>query len=454
MSDFRLRQYTKNSTGSLPPAEGSSKPVVKQAAFEPFAPQEKESSLYTESQENLLKNWIESRLLSAEDLKGKIEEASLPPLEPESLEEPKPALSASKLLVEKDKVARTGQYYKKPEDATQGFLREGDFTRLEKVAKFLMTLPKDRVAEIFKYLEPKEVEAIVRQMIRTAPVKNPVEIYELQREFKTLAEKTKNESKGGLSVARRMLEESLGVQEAQKILEKVSREGRVPFDFLQSLDEKDVWEVLGSESTAVLAVVFNFLNRSQAKFVVNKLAPEKQKDLLLRLGRMDKVHDEILRSVENKIQEKAEKRQLGTQERVEGKEILANILQHMQPSQEEKLLSSLELEDQTREDLEDLLFSMDVVLRMSDNDLHNVLKDYSSLEMALLIRGKDLEVKHKLLSNLSKRRQEDVEDEGYVLGRVPVKEVDRITRQFLEDLKRREEQEEITIYRKNEEFVQ
>jgi flagellar motor switch protein FliG len=448
MSDFRLRQYAKNATS--PPSSSDSRPVVKQAAFESFdSKEEPTSSLYTESQENLLKNWIESRLPTAEELKGKIEEVS-----PSPPEEEKATISPVELLAEKDKVAKIRPYYKKAGEGSQGFLREGDFSQLEKVARFLMTLPKDNVAEIFKYLDPKEVEAIVRQMIRTDPIKNPVEIYELQKEFKQLAERTKSEPKGGMGMARRMLEVSLGKQEANKILEKVAHADHIPFDFLQTLDDKDIWEILGSESTAVLAVVFNFLNRSQAKFVVNKLPPEKQKDLLLRLGRMEKVHDDILRSLESKIQEKVEKRQLGTGDRVEGREVLASILQYMEPSAEEKLLSSLDLEGETREELDDLLFNTDVILRMVDNDLHNVLKDYSPSEIALLIRGKDLEIKHKLLSNLSKRRQEDVEDEGYALGRVPLKEVDRITRQFLEDLRRRQEAGEITIYRKNEEFVE
>lgn len=449
MSDFRLRRYNKNSTTSQ---EQEDKPIVKQANFSPFTQATDKSPLYKENQENMLKGWIEKRLSSSEE-------------SPKILEQPKKIdtisshlnseISPNLWLKEKDRSEKTGKYYQAPNlESTGGFLREGGFSQLQKVSKFLMTLPKEEVANILKYMEPKEKEAILRQIMRTPPIKNPIEIYEIQKEFKDLFQKVKSTPQGGKSVAKRMLEVSLGEEKAEEVLQKVEKKNQVPFSFLKEIEAFELWDVLKEESIATLAVVFNFLDKAQAKYILEKLEISKKKDLLIRVARMEKVHEEILNSIEAKIKDKIENRDTSSQDRIEGKAILANILQHMDPSVEEKLLSSLKLGEKEKDKLDDLLFNIDVVLRIEDEDLHRVLKDYSSTEIALLTRGKDLEVKHKILSNLSKRRQIDVEEEGYALGRVHIKEVDLVTSRFLEELRKRQEENDITIYRKNEEFVE
>lgn len=447
MNDFRLRRYSKNSTVS----QQEDKPIVKQAHFSSFNSKEGEdlSPLYKDNQENMLKGWIEKRLSNQEELK--VEEKK----EEGVSSSPKTSISPNLWLKEKDRSEKTGKYYQAPNlQEAGGFLREGDFSQLQKVSKFLMTLPKEEVSNILKYLDVKEKEAILRQMMRTSPIKNPVEIYEIQREFKDLFQKVKATPQGGKSVAKRMLEVSLGEEKAEEVLQKVEKKNQVPFSFLKEIEPFNLWDVLKEESIATLAVIFNFLDKSQAKYIIEKLEVNQKKDLLIRVARMEKVHEEIFNSIEEKIKEKLEKRESSSQEKIEGKAVLANILQHMDPSVEEKLLNSLNLEAKEKDKLEDLLFNIDVVLRMEDEDLHRVLKEYSSTEIALLIRGKDLEVKHKILSNLSKRRQIDIEEEGYALGRVHIKEVDLMTSRFLDELRKREEENDITIYRKNEEFVE
>lgn len=451
MSDFRLRRYIKNSTASQQEEE---KPIIKQANFAPFPEETDSSPLYKENQENMLKGWIEKRLSSQENIKEETKEGEVKSSShPSSLLNS--GISPNLWLKEKDRAEKTGKYYQAPNlEGSGGFLRSGDFSQLQKVSKFLMTLPKEEVASILKYLDEKEKEAILRQMVRTPAIKNPVEIYEIQKEFKDLFQKVKNNPQGGTSVAKRMLEISLGEEKAEEVLQKVERRNQTPFSFLKEVESLDLWDALKGESIATLAVVFNFLDKKQAKYILEKLENKEKKDLLIRLARMEKVHEEILNSIESKIKEKVENKNNSSQERVEGKAILANILQHMDPSVEERLVDSLNLKEKEKDKLEDLLFNIEVVLRIEDEDLHKVLKDYSSTEIALLIRAKDLEVKHKILSNLSKRRQIDVEEEGYALGKVHMREVDLITRRFLEDLQKRQEEDDIIIYRKNEEFIE
>ncbi len=88
-----------------------------------------------------------------------------------------------------------------------------------------------------------------------------------------------------------------------------------------------------------------------------------------------------------------------------------------------------------------------------DNDLHNILREFTDKEIAIIIKDKTDEVRDKMLSNVSKRRKEIILDEEAFLGKISKKDLKTMTSSFVNYIKNLTLKGDLVIYRKNEEFI-
>ncbi|MFQ3621097.1 MAG: flagellar motor switch protein FliG [Spirochaetales bacterium] len=324
-----------------------------------------------------------------------------------------------------------------------------------KAAKFLLLVGKEEGAKVLRHFTEEEVEKITRELSQIKRV-DPVEAEHLLKEFgffKQRGKYVKGGVKGGIETARSILTKAFGEELGRSILARsVPLEEQKLFAFLQDMEAHQVFQLLRTETPAVVAVLIPFLKSEQASQLIQLFEPEFRTRLLIRLAHKDKVSREVLIRMEEALREKAHRFASPAAEvEVDGKSVLADILKYMDLDQEEKILKELEEEaPEVADDLKERLFTIDVLEDMEDQDLQKVLRTLSEKDIALLLKGKTENIRFRILSNISERRRLLVTEEYRYLGAVPKKEVDKATKDFLDTLKRLEQEGKIVLRRRGE----
>jgi len=325
-----------------------------------------------------------------------------------------------------------------------------------KAARLMLLLGIDEAARIMAKLKPNEAERIARE-IATIRRMDSIEAQSLLNEFsESFADVKARRVRGGVEAAREILAAAFGEGNAERIIQKSVPEA-VPkrFAFLNDLSFSQLTSLLRKESPTTLAFVLSYLNPAKASRFLKALPEDKLLQVVLRMARTQRVSMELAHTVESSLQEKL--RHIGKDEGDEpdGGFILADILRHMDISDERRLLDSLENADSAlANQVKEKLYTMDSVIHMRDRDLQHSLSEMGEREIALLLKGQAREIKERIRLSLPVRRRLMVEDESDIMGAVPRSEADVAVRKFLERLRAGEEDGTYLIIREESDLIE
>ncbi len=181
-----------------------------------------------------------------------------------------------------------------------------------------------------------------------------------------------------------------------------------------------------------------------------------QGDVVKRIATMGRVDGAVIIKIEEILRERIRKQggPVAVSQEIDGHQTLANILRYMSISDEKKLLSQLATEEpEMAKTVEDRLITIDSLLYMTHRDLHEIFRRMEEKDIALLIKGKSQEVRERILESLSTRKRNMVLEEEQLMGPMRKRDVEKATREFLEDLREKERQGKIIILRPGESLV-
>jgi flagellar motor switch protein FliG len=344
-----------------------------------------------------------------------------------------------------------------PEEALKDKLRR-DRERdkgYRKAAEFLMLLGKDDASRVLQHLTEEEITGVMREIAQIERI-DADQAHKVLEEFGYLMKTRDLVARGGFEAARSILVAAFGDEKGTAVLEKI-RERTIPhpFAFLMDLEFEQLLLLLKDESPPVLAMILPHLEPSLAARVVASLPRESQVFVARRIASIEKIDPEVLRRSEETLRDKIRLQGTIVTQEIDGKAALASILSHMDLSREEELVESLEREDSSlAEEIRKRLFGIELVLRIRDQELQAVLRDYADHELALILKGVPAEVREKLLANVSARRRSIIEDETSLLGPVRRSDLNKAIGEFLDYLRNEAEQGNITLARGDDELVE
>lgn len=315
-----------------------------------------------------------------------------------------------------------------------------------RVAKFLLLLGKDEAVRIIKHFDKGEAEQISFEIARIKHIDN-VEAQALLAEFGATGTSTRG-SKGGPAAAKAMLIAAFGESRANQILGRVVPETREkPFQFLVDIDYQQVVLLLKNEGAPAISIILPHLPPQKASKVLGVLSPELQREVIRRIAKMKTVNPEVIVRIEAVLKERIRAQGRVITEEIDGQEALANILKHLDYSQEEKILDDLAASDpEISQNVRDRLFTIDLVFKIDDQELEAILRDYDDSEIAVILKAKNRAVQDRILSHISSRRQAMVKEEMDLLGKMRKSDVDQATKDFVDYLVDLDVQRKITIH--------
>jgi flagellar motor switch protein FliG len=298
---------------------------------------------------------------------------------------------------------------------------------LREAAIVLLSLGGDLAIEVCRFLDEATVQALA-QVISELGVVPADEQATTVTQFVTLC-------RDGLA--------SEGEELAQRLLHGALGHKRYAELFSHDPDD-DALEFLGEVETRHVSAAFQGERPQALSLVVARMSPDKAADLLvalpddvrgevaLRLAQLGRVAPGVFAEIERRLIAFGEEGQRATQE-TGGVESLVAIAGHLDRGTQQAVLKSLAEQDESlAERVEEALFSFDDAVALGETALQAVMRRVDSKDIALALKGSDEETRERLLSCLSTRGREVIEQELEFMRRVPLRDVQAAQRQFVQ----------------------
>jgi flagellar motor switch protein FliG len=281
-----------------------------------------------------------------------------------------------------------------------------------KAAVLLVSLGAERAAEVFSRLSPQEIEELSLEMANLRWLE-PTVADSVLSEMASTVEAYDTMSGGGVDYAREVLERSIGSERAAEIVGRLSSHiEQRPFQFLRRTPAEQIATFLRNEAPQTTALVIANLHTTLGAQVLSSMDPSDQPEIALRIARMGETNPNVVRRVEDVMREKLATVVDQESTTAGGIKSLAEILNQTDRSTERNVLESLsETDEEVSAEVRRLLFVFEDIVKLDDRSIQLILREADQKDLALALRGVGEDVKTKILSNMSERGAQMLQEE-------------------------------------------
>jgi flagellar motor switch protein FliG len=322
---------------------------------------------------------------------------------------------------------------------------------IQKAAILLLSLEKPLAAEVLGQLPREMVEAVTLQIARLDDVTKEQQDLVLG-EFFTMAGQRTHIERGGMDFANDLLAQSLGTEDAGRILENVRHSmSSVPFGFLQKVGAENLLTFIIDEHPQTIALIMSHLPPTLAAEVLAGLPSNKQLEVIRRVANMEQTSPDVVRDVESSLESRMTSTINSHMEKAGGVPTVAQILNVTDRMTNKGILESLEHEDaELAEEIRRLMFVFDDLMKLDDKAIQTLLKEVDNNQWATALKGAPDEIQQKVMGNLSQRASEMLKEEMEYLGPVKVSDVEAVQQTIVDVVRGLEDAGEIEVSTGNE----
>jgi flagellar motor switch protein FliG len=322
---------------------------------------------------------------------------------------------------------------------------------IEKAAILLLSLEKPLAAEVLSQLPREMVEAVTLQIARLDDVTKEQQDLVLSEFFSMAGQRTHIE-RGGMDFANDLLAQSLGTEDAGRILENVRHSmSSVPFGFLQKVGADNLLTFIVDEHPQTIALIMSHLPPTLAAEVLSGLPSNKQLEVIRRVANMEQTSPDVVRDVESSLEVRMTSTINHQMEKAGGVPTVAQILNVTDRMTNKGILESLEHEDaELADEIRRLMFVFDDLMKLDDKAIQTLLKEVDNTQWATALKGAPDEIQQKIMGNLSRRAAEMLKEEMEYLGPVKVSDVEVVQQTIVDIVRRLEDAGEIEVSTGNE----
>ena len=327
---------------------------------------------------------------------------------------------------------------------------------VRKAAVLLVQLGSEGASKVLAHLPETEVEAISAEILRLDSL-GAQETEIVLSEFKEMSQARANVLRGGAQFARAVLEDSLGYDRAEAVMNRLAASAmQLPFQFLHRADPRQLLSFISGEHPQVIAVVLAHLTSDKATLVISGLDAERQAEVAYRLAVMDRISPETLKELESALERKmGSVLQPMDVSKVGGLDPLIQIINRSDRSSERLIVEGLLARDpELAEEVKSRMFMFEDIVMLENRDLQQVLRQVDGTDLAPAMKGTSDEVRLKITSNMSERAGQTLLEDIDMLGPVLLKQVEEAQQKIILVIRRLEDAGEVTLRRgSDDEYV-
>jgi len=323
----------------------------------------------------------------------------------------------------------------------------GALTKVQKLAALLVMLGPDSAGTVLKQFPPRELENISREMIRFNLISRELQ-EEILWEFSEVALTASTGVSAGVDYTRLALEKALGTFKASDMLGRVVP-NRAPAGAMQTIAEMDprhIFNLVRDEHTQTIAFVLSHLPAEKAAQLLGMLREDQRDQVIERLASLAPTPVEVAEKVVEVFNAKLGVKQTRALSQTGGVTPAADVLNAMDKTVSRALLEVIEARNaELCQAIRKKMFTFEDLLRLNGTHIQRILRETDMKDLTYALKKASEPLKKLMLSNISRRAAETVNEEMGMLGSVKLKEVEAAQFRIIDAVRKLEAEGEIEL---------
>ncbi len=321
-----------------------------------------------------------------------------------------------------------------------------NLTGVEKAAIFLMTLGEANAAQIIKHLGPREVQKIGTAMAAMQNVSRDM-VKTSVAEFVVGMQRQTPLGIGNDDYIRKVLTDALGDEKAKSMIDRILIGGSTKgLESLKWMDAKGVAELIRFEHPQIIAIVLSYLDSDQSAQVLSLLPENTRGDLMMRIATMDGVQPAAMKELNDMLEVQLRGGAQGQNSGMGGLKCAANILNFVDRTAEAKISEVISEHDpELAGKIQDLMFTFDNLAEVDDRGIQTLLREVSSDNLVLALKGSEEAIKAKIFKNMSQRAGDMLREDLETRGPVKLSDVEAAQKEIVTIARRLADEGQISL---------
>jgi len=318
---------------------------------------------------------------------------------------------------------------------------------VERSALLMLGLGENHAAEVLKHMGPKEVQEIGTAMAGLANITNSQMELVMQKFVDTIGDQT-SLGMGSDEYIRNMLTKALGSDKASGVIDRIllgrSSKG---LEQLKWLDSRSIAELIRFEHPQIIAIVLSFLDPDQAAAVLSEFSEQRiRNDVMMRVATLEGIQPTALQELDEILERQLEGSANLKSSSLGGVKKAADILNFVDGSLEAELIEGIQSADEDlAQDIQDNMFVFENLMDVDDRGVQTLLREVSSEQLLLALRGAPDALKEKIFGNMSSRAADMLKDDLEAAPPVKISDVEAAQKEILSVARKLAEAGEIML---------
>lgn len=321
-----------------------------------------------------------------------------------------------------------------------------DRSTVQKAAVVMMSLGTEQAAEVMKYLNENEVKKLSRAFTAVQELDRDVQ-RDISLEFHKMLKAAEKMVVDGREFAKEVIESAFGEDVAESLVATLAGKNQESLATLISDMPQNLAEnFLQSEHPQTISFILSKMPAQKAAEMMLSLSEELQTDVLVRISKLEQVKRDVVDEVCEVIKNQVRGITVGGGEDLGGPKACAQILNFIDKTVEERILTEVEdTHPELAEEIRNLMFTFEDMLKIDDRSIQTILKDVQREQLVLALKTASPELRELLFKNMSQRAAEMLRDDLDSLGPTKVKDVEKAQQGVVDIIRRLEAEGKIQL---------
>ena len=295
----------------------------------------------------------------------------------------------------------------------------------KRAAVLMLLLGEQQAAEIIRFLNPKEVQALGGAMVSVADLSQEA-VNSVLDEFVTTIKKQTSLGLGTTDYVEKVLKRALGDDKAASVLGRIMPgQSSKGLDILSWMDARSIAEMIRGEHPQVSAIILSVLENSVAADVLAYLPPESRAEIIQRVASLEVVQPSAMEELEAIMKKQFSNNSSAQSSSFGGVKAAAKIMNFTKTALEASVMTSLaEIDPDLMQKIQDNMFTFDNLVSVDNRGIQVLMRNVEPDLLMIAMKGAGDPVKDKFFGNMSERARGMFRDDMEAKGPLRIADVE------------------------------
>lgn len=327
-------------------------------------------------------------------------------------------------------------------------------TGTQRAAVLMLLLGEQQAAEIIRFLNPKEVQALGAAMVSVADLSQEAVNIVLDDFVFTLKKQT-SLGLGTGDYVEKVFKRALGDDKAASVMSRIlPGQGSKGLEILKWMDARSIADMIRGEHPQVIAIILSVLEYDVAADVLNFLAPDARPEIIQRVASLETVQPSAMEELEAIMKKQFSTSSSAKSSSFGGIKAAAKIMNFVKVEQESSIMSGLEqLDADIKQKIQDNMFTFENLSAVDNRAIQVLMRNVEPDMLMTALKGAQEYVKEKFFDNMSARAKVMFMDEMEAKGPLRITVVEEAQKAIMRIARKLSDDGQLVLAGRGDDFV-